>query len=107
MVEADPGFDVGRHDRVDKAVIELQSLFVRPAPSLRKDAGPSGGQTVGADAELAHQRHVLRPAMVMVASDVTVVATQGLAGKVAERIPDRRPAPVLGDGALDLVSGRR
>jgi hypothetical protein len=43
----------------------------------------------------------------MVASNVTVVAAENLTGEMAEGIPDRWPAAVLGDGTLDLVGRRR
>src|SRR6516162_2860320 len=42
VVETDPRFNVGSHDRIDQAIIEFQSLFVRPTPPLRQDAGPRG-----------------------------------------------------------------
>ena len=49
-----------------------------------------------------------RPAMVMVAGDIAVVAAKDLSGQVAEGVPNRRPAPVLPGRALDLVGrGRR
>ena len=98
---------LGGHDRIDEAVIEFQSFFVWLAPSRGQDARPSRGQAVGADAEFAHQRDVLRPTVVMVACNIAVVAAENLAGQMAESIPDRRPAPVLGDGTLDLVGRRR
>src|SRR5215831_10552470 len=107
VIETNPGFDIGRHDPVDEAVIEFESLFVWATPSLGEDARPSGGQAVGADPEFAHQRHVLRPPVVMVASDVTVVVAENLTGNMAERVPNRRPAPVLGDRALNLISRHR
>src|SRR5271167_619251 len=45
--------------------------------------------------------------MVVVAGDVTGVAAVDLDGKTAKGVPDRRPAPVLLDRALDLVGRRR
>src|SRR6516225_3748003 len=107
VVETNPRLDIGSHDRIDEPIVEFQSLLVWATPSFRQDARPRGRQTIGTDPQLAHQRHVLRPAMVMVASDVAVVTAENLAGEMAESIPDRRPAPVLCDGALDLVGRRR
>src|SRR5262249_23408439 len=107
MVEADPGLYVGGHQGVDEAIVKFQSFVVWPASSLGQDAGPGGRQAIRADAQLAHQRHVLRPTMIVVAGDVAGVAVEHLAGEMAERVPDRGSTLVLGDGALDLVGRRR
>src|SRR5439155_23828712 len=58
-------------------------------------------------AELAHQRHILGPAMIMVASDVTGIVAQNPPRQTGEGVPDRRPAAVLPHCALDLIGRRR
>src|SRR5271170_3628494 len=103
MVEADPWLDTGSEHAVDQPIVEFQPLGVYPAATLGQDARPRRRQTIGAEAELAHKRHILRPAMVMVAGNIPGAAVGDPAGKVAKGVPDRRPAPVLRDRAFDLV----
>src|SRR4029077_5494218 len=46
--------------------------------------------------------------MIMVAGDIARILTEDVAGLMAERVPDRRPASVIPDSTFDLVGrGRR
>src|SRR5206468_11034850 len=102
-----PRFYIGSHHRVDEAVVEFEPLAVYRPSALGQDARPGGRQAIGADAELAHQRHILGPAMIMVARDITGVVAENRPGQTGEGVPDRRPPAVLPHRALDLIGRRR
>ena len=70
-----------------------------------EDAGPGEGEAEGLDAEVAHERDVLRIAVVEVVGDVAGIAVGGLAGGVREGVPDGGAAAVFVDGAFDLIGG--
>ena len=109
VVQRGGGGDAGVEEGVDEAVVEGQARLVdRPegvGGDLRGDARPRDREAVGPQAQALHQRDVLRPPVVVVVGDVAGVAADDLAGGVAEGVPDRGGAPVLGDRALDLVGG--
>ena len=105
VVDGDERPDTGLQQRVDQPVVEGQPGRVDRAGAVREHPRPGDGEPVRPDAELAHQRDVLGPAVVVVAGDVAGVAVVDGAGHPAERVPDRRGSPVLGRRALDLVRG--
>ena len=77
------------------------AVEVEPARLDRPGAGglhprPGDREPVRVDAQLGQQVEVLRPAVVVVAGHVTGLAVDHPARRVAERVPDRRAAPVLG-----------
>ena len=74
MVEADPGLDPGFHDAVDEFVVKFEPLEIGRTAPLGQDARPGGRQPVGAEAEFAHQRHILRPAMIVIAGNIAGIA---------------------------------
>src|SRR5207248_7074058 len=59
------------------------------------------------DAQLAHQRDVVRVAVVEVARDFSRVAVPDLSRRRAEAVPDALAAPILACCPLDLVRRRR
>src|SRR6185369_10740182 len=77
-----------------------------PAGTGRLDAGPRHREPVPVQPGPGQQVQVLPVAVVVVAGDVTGLAVDHPSGRMAERVPDGRPASVLLDRALDLVSGR-
>gem|GEM_PF-3437672 len=107
VVERHGGADAGAEQRVNQAVVVVEALGVLGADPGGKDAGPGERETVGAHAQIAHQRHVLGVAVELVARHVAGMAVLDLAGRAAESVPDARPAAVLARSALDLVAGRR
>src|SRR5439155_21618993 len=107
VIERHERTDADRKERVDEGVVEVEALLVDPAAPARQHARPADRVAVRAEAELAHERHVLSPAVVVIARDVAGLAGRDRAGHAAERVPDRRPLAVLGRGALDLVRRRR
>src|SRR4029077_12010347 len=66
---------------------------------------PADREPVCADAEVGHQRHVLRPAVIVVVGYIAGVPVADNARLTAEGIPDRVGPAVLGHRALDLVGG--
>ena len=104
VIEGDPGLDVLCEQCVDQPRVEVDAGFVeRPAP-VGLEARPGHREAVPADAEPGHQLDVVLVAVVVVVRDVAGVPVLDLAGCVRERVPDRRRATVLPDGALDLVA---
>ena len=105
---------VQRHDRrdvaleqlVDQPCVEVEAALVERPATLREDPRPGDAEAIRLEPDLLHQVEVLRPAVVVVAGDVAGVAVLDHARRVAEAVPDRLAAAVLGDGALDLVGGR-
>ena len=90
---------------VGQAAVEIEPLFVRRAPALRNHPRPGDAEAIVLDAQFGHQLHVVFEAMVVVAGHVARIAVGGVAGPVAEGIPNARLAAILGGRALDLVSG--
>jgi hypothetical protein len=105
VVERDVGCDPPRAQLVHEAVVEVEPRRVHGARAVGDDARPGHGEPVGVEAELRHQGDVLAVPVVVVAGHVAVVTPRHPAGRMGEPIPDALAAPVLGDGALDLVGG--
>src|SRR5579875_1609217 len=103
VIERDPGREAGGEERVDQALIEVEAGSIRAAPARRQYPRPGDREAVGAQAELAQEREVGGPAVVVVAGHVAGGAPSGLPGRVAEAVPDRLAAAVLPHRALDLI----
>jgi hypothetical protein len=97
--------DALAQERVDEAVVEVQSRYVRGPASGRLDPGPGDGEPVRVHAQPRQQVHVLLITVVVVTGDVPGLAGGDPVRFVHERVPDRRSAAVLGDRTLDLVGG--
>ena len=106
---------VERRDRLDAALaqafaqppVPVDPRAVQGAAPLGLHPRPGDREAVGLGAERRHQVQVLAPAVVVVAGDVARVAARDRPRTAAERVPDRRAAPVLAHGALDLVRRHR
>ena len=107
VVERDPRADALGEQRLDQPHVEVQALLVERPAAVGLQARPGEREAVPADPEVGHQGDVLLVAVVVVVGDVARVAVLHLAGGVRERVPDRRLAAVLVDGALDLVARGR
>ena len=106
MVQRHDRRDVALEQLVDEPCVEVEAALVDRPATLREDPRPGHAEAIRLEPDLLHQVEILRPAVVVVAGDVPGVAVLGHAGRVTEAVPDRLAAPVLGDGALDLVRGR-
>jgi hypothetical protein len=102
VVERQPGLDPVGQQLVDQPLVEVDARQV-DRTSVGAHPGPRRREAVGPEVERAHQGDVLRHPVVVVARDVTGVAAEHGPGHLREDVPDRRPAPVLEDRALDLV----
>ena len=107
MVQRRDRTDAALEQPVDEPRVEVDAGLVRRRRARRLDARPRDGEAVGAEAELGHQVEVALPAVVVVAGDIAGVAVPHLAGRLRERVPDRRAAAVLVERALHLIRGRR
>ncbi len=106
MIETQPGLDARREQRIDQAIIECEALFVRLALAQREHARPRHREAVGADAEIAHQRDVLRITVIVVAGNVAGLAIVHVAG-AAKRVPDAGAATVFIRRAFNLIGRGR
>ena len=104
MIEADPRLDAGGQQRIDQAVVEGEARLICRAPAGRQNARPGDREAISPYPEVAHQRDVLREAMVMIARDVAGITVGDAAFLTAERVPDAGPAAVLADRPLDLIA---
>ncbi|MNW54261.1 hypothetical protein D3C74_318550 [compost metagenome] len=105
MVQRDPGQEVLGEQLVDEARVEVEPLLVdRSAAGLH--ARPGGREPVRVQVQVGQERDVLAVAVVVVARDLAVVATQDGARDPAERVPDGVLAAVGVRGPLDLERGR-
>ena len=102
VVERQPGPQAVAEQLVDQSLVEVDAGLVDRS-AVGADPRPRRREAVGAEVERPHQGDVLRHPVVVVAGDVTGVATDHGAGHPGELVPDRGPAAVLGGGALDLV----
>ena len=107
VVERRDRVDAAGEQPVDEPVVEVQAARLDPRAAARQDARPGQREAVGADAQPVEQVEVLAPAVVVIAGDQTVGAVGDVTRHRRERVPDRRAAPVLGRGTLDLVGRRR
>src|SRR5439155_9471731 len=104
-----------RHERpdacgeqlVDEPVVEVEPRLVHLAAPMREHARPCDREPERVEAELAHERDIVRVAVVEVARDGARVAVAHLPGRRAEAVPDALAAAVLLYGTLDLVRGGR
>ena len=107
VVQRRDRLDAAGEQSVDEPRVEVDAGLVhRPGPG-RLDARPRDGEAVRAEAEPGHEVEVALPAVVVIARDVAGVAVPHLAGRLAEGVPDRRPAAVFLRRALDLVGSGR
>ncbi len=97
--------DPGGQQRVGQPLVEVEPGRVSRARAAGLDPRPADREPVGGDAEVGHQRDVLRPPVIVIGGHVAGVAVPDHPGLTAERIPDRVAAAVLGDGPFDLVGG--
>jgi len=104
VIQAEPGLDSRRQQRVDEAVIECQPRLVGVTAAVRQDARPGDRKPIGVDAEIAHQRNVLGPTMVMIAGGVAGIAVGDAPDLAAKGVPDAGASTVFTHGAFDLVA---
>ena len=100
VVQGDERLDPGFGQRVDQAVVEIESRLVDRGMALRKDPGPGHREPVGVASQVPHQRHVLLIAVVVVAGNVAALRHPSLVG---ESVPDRLPLAPLESPTLDLI----
>src|SRR6185437_3435814 len=108
MIERGIGLDAVCEELIDQAVVEVEALRVRCAVAVRKHARPGNRKTISLGAEVLDEADVFLVAVIMIVGAIGVGVVADLAGRMAERIPDRGAAAVLVDGAFDLIGrGRR
>ena len=103
VVERHHRGDAAGEQAVDQPVVEVEAAGVHRTVGGRDHPGPGDREPVGTHPQVDEQVEVLLPPVVVVAGDVAGVTPQHGSGPPGERVPDRRPPPVLVDGTLDLV----
>ena len=106
VVQGGKRLDAVREQLVDQAVVEVEPLRVRGAVALREHPRPRDREAVGLHAQRLHQLHVFLVAVIVVVGDIAGGVVHDLAGRVRERVPDRRSSAVLLDRSLDLIRRR-
>ena len=107
VVERQPRLDAVGQQLVDQPAVEVEPGRVGRPGAAGLHPGPGDREPVRLQAQLGHQRDVVAVAVVVVARHVAGVPADDPARGVAEGVPDRRGAAVLGRRALDLVRGGR
>ncbi len=102
----DPRRDAGGEQLVHQTVVETEAGRADLADAGGEHARPGDGETVGLQADLAHERDVLRVAAVVVAGDVAVVAFPDASLLMGKHVPDGVALAVGVARAFDLI-GRR
>src|SRR5262249_8755415 len=98
--------DAALEQRVDEAVVEVETSRVDATAPLPQHAGPRDREAKRVETELLHQRDVLAGAGVEVARELPGRPASHLARRRGEAVPDALAASALVRGALDLVRGR-
>src|SRR5262249_37427398 len=98
--------DAGRLQFVDKAVVEVDTLWVRLTCPVGENAWPRNGEPIRASAKLFHQRHIFFVAGVMVVGDGAGVVGLYMPRLVRIGIPDRQALAILVPRTLDLIRRR-
>jgi len=107
VIERHHGCNAVPEQRIGEAVVEGKAGRIDRAGSLRDYTAPGDAEAVGLEAKLAHQRHILRVAAIVVAGDVTGITVTHQTGSVREALPDARRRTVGERGAFDLISRSR
>jgi hypothetical protein len=107
MIERDERRDTRLEQRIDQSLVEGEPPFVRSASSLREDARPGDREAIGGCPEFTEEPDIIRPAVIVVAGDIAGVPLKGLSWRVAEGVPDRRPATILAYRTFYLVCSSR
>src|SRR5215469_17637802 len=92
---------------VSEPVVEVQAGRISRPATGGLDSRPGQRESVSPEPEVRHQLDVLRPQVVVIVGYITCVAISDDARLPAKRVPDRIAAPVLGDGAFNLIGSSR
>src|SRR5688572_31821164 len=89
VIESGVGRNPGRMQLVDEAAVVIETIRVGTTAPGGEDSRPGNGETIAAEAELAHERDVLGEAMKVIAGNISRVAIDDSAAGKAELVPDR------------------
>ena len=106
VVEGHDGLDIVRLEFVDEIVVELESGRVDGAGAIGDHARPGDAKTVGLEAHLGHEGHILAKMMIVVACDVGRGKAALLVDVLVDDILLRGLLAVLVGCALYLVGAR-
>ena len=107
VVERHHGCNAVAEQRIRKAVVEGEPGRIDRARALRDHAAPGDAEAVGREAQLPHQRDIIRVAAIVVTGDIAGITVAHQAGGVRETLPDARRSTVGERGAFDLICRSR
>src|SRR6266478_4616357 len=105
MIERRERRDAVGDEVVEEPVVEVEALRIWRAGALREYPRPRNREPIRSGGERLHRLHVVSMSVIVIVGDVAVVVVADLSRRVRERVPDRRTAAVLADGAFDLIGG--
>ena len=106
VIQGDQRLNSVAQQFIAQVPVKLQTCLVDRACPLGQHPGPADGKTVGIQAHLFHQGHVLPPTVVKVDGHVSVFAVGDLAGAIVNKgIPDGLTLTVGVPTAFDLGGG--
>src|SRR6476660_9802540 len=103
MVQRRERRDAVSQQLVDKAVVEIEALWIWRAGAFREDARPGNRESIGLCAQRLHQLDVFLVEMIVVGRGIAVAVVGDGPGRAGEAVPDRRTAAILVHGSLDLI----
>jgi hypothetical protein len=99
--------DVRRQQRVDEMIIEIEATLVDTSGATRQHAAPTDAEAIRLQTESLHERHVVAPAIIVIARDIPGVAIRRPTGTVRESLPYAGACTVGERTAFDLIGRRR
>src|SRR5260221_7710424 len=107
MVQRRKGCNASFKQGVNETIIIIQPLLIDGSTSLRNYPWPRKREAIGVDAELAHQRDVFLPTVIMITCHIPVVVPPGFSRGMRKGIPDALTTAIGGYPAFNLIPGCR
>ena len=106
MVQRAVGRNLRLQQRVQHAIVKVETLRIARTGPRRKNTRPRNREPVGRQSQIRHQRDVFLVAVIVVIRHIASIPVVRLARHVREGVPDRRSASILMHRALHLVRSR-
>jgi hypothetical protein len=102
-VERGKWLNVGCPQCIHQLVVEVETRVIAETAAGGQDPRPGNGETVGLEAQAAHERDVRLPPVVVIAGDLSRLAVGDAPRLLREEVPDRLALSVGVPGTLDLI----
>src|SRR5438132_4184458 len=108
MEQRNQRLDAGGAQCIDKTPVKVESFLIEAPLPFWKNATPRNTESIGGEAEVAHECDVGFVAVIVIAGNVAGVAVRDETRRVTESMPDARPRAIGERRSFDLIrSGRR